>query len=101
MLSFCRNREVKALLALVQFEMKMFKYFPKRGLRSSCLHTIRKLQKYGHLPGSPILFQSYAGYGQFIDVRCAAVDALVDYTRGCMDFLEFHTYEMVLLSTVM
>lgn len=48
----------------------------------SCLNTIRKLQKYGHLPSNPTLFRSYAAYGQFIDVRCAAIDALVDYTMS-------------------
>ena len=32
----------------------------------ACLKSIRKLQKYGHLPSSASLFKSYAAYGQFI-----------------------------------
>ncbi|XP_074642286.1 transcription initiation factor TFIID subunit 2-like isoform X2 [Tubulanus polymorphus] len=48
----------------------------------SCLQAIRKMQKYGHLPnGDYALFQSYASYGNFLDVRLAALEALVDYTK--------------------
>lgn len=32
----------------------------------ACLHAIRKLQKFGHLPSRPTLFKSYAAYGHFI-----------------------------------
>lgn len=49
---------------------------------SSCLRAIRQLQKNGHIPSDPSLFKSYAQYGHFIDIRVAALDALVDYTRG-------------------
>ncbi|GLH06390.1 Transcription initiation factor TFIID subunit 2 [Gryllus bimaculatus] len=57
----------------------------------SCLKAIRKLQKFGHLPSNPSLFRSYAAYGQFIDVRLAALEALVDFTRvdGRWDDLVF------------
>lgn len=48
----------------------------------SCLRAIRELQKNGHIPSDASLFKSYAEYGHFIDVRIAALDALVDYTRG-------------------
>lgn len=48
----------------------------------SCLRAIRELQKNGHIPSDASLFKSYANYGHFVDVRVAALDALVDYTRG-------------------
>lgn len=51
-------------------------------LVSSCLRAIRQLQKNGHIPSDPSLFKSYAQYGHFVDVRIAALEALVDYTRG-------------------
>lgn len=50
--------------------------------RHSCLRAIRQLQKNGHIPSDASLFKSYAKYGHFVDVRVAALDALVDYTRG-------------------
>ncbi|KAJ4440026.1 Transcription initiation factor TFIID subunit 2, partial [Periplaneta americana] len=57
----------------------------------ACLKAIRKLQKFGHLPSNPSLFRSYAAYGQFIDVRLAALEALVDFTKvdGRWQDLEF------------
>lgn len=57
----------------------------------TCLKAIRKLQKFGHLPSNPSLFRSYASYGQFIDVRLAALEALVDFTKvdGRWPDLEF------------
>lgn len=48
----------------------------------SCLKAIRKLQKMGHLPNYPSLFQEYAAYGMYIDVRLAALEALVDFTSA-------------------
>eukprot|EP00063_Salmo_salar_P066273 XP_014041108.1 PREDICTED: transcription initiation factor TFIID subunit 2-like [Salmo salar] len=39
------------------------------------------LQKNGHIPSDPSLFKSYAEYGHFVDVRVAALEAVVDYTR--------------------
>lgn len=49
---------------------------------SSCLKAIRVLQKNGHVPSDPALFKSYAEYGHFVDVRIAALEAVVDYTKG-------------------
>lgn len=49
---------------------------------SSCLKAIRQLQRNGHIPSDASLFKSYAEYGHFVDVRVAALEALVDYTRG-------------------
>ena len=48
----------------------------------SCLKAIRRLQKNGHLPSDPTLFQTYAQYGHFMEIRLAALEALVDYVKG-------------------
>jgi len=83
----------------------------------ACLKVIRILQKFGHLPSNPHIFRTYAAYGQFIgnilyfyyintnifrfsfektqlyflDIRLAALEALVDFTRvdGKWEDLEF------------
>lgn len=47
----------------------------------SCLKVIRKLQKFGHLPSSSKIYRSYAAYGQYIDVRIAAMECLVDFVK--------------------
>ncbi|XP_077291969.1 TATA-box binding protein associated factor 2 isoform X2 [Arctopsyche grandis] len=47
----------------------------------SCLSAIRRLQQCGHLPSTPTLFRSYSEYGQYVDVRMAAFECLVDYVR--------------------
>ncbi|KAI5692503.1 hypothetical protein M8J75_006977, partial [Diaphorina citri] len=49
----------------------------------ACLKVLRILQKFGHIPNNPALFKSYAVPGNFIDVRLAALEALVDFT--CLD----------------
>lgn len=48
----------------------------------SCLQAIRILQKNGHLPSDPQIFESYAQYGIYRDVRLAALEALVDYIKA-------------------
>lgn len=40
------------------------------------------LQKNGHVPSDASLFKSYAEYGHFVDIRIAALEAVVDYTKG-------------------
>lgn len=42
------------------------------------------LQKNGHVPSDPSLFKAYAEYGHFVDVRVAALEAVVDYTKGLL-----------------
>lgn len=61
----------------------MEKHLPsyKYSVTVSCLKVIRKLQKCGHLPSSPKLYRSYAVYGQYIDVRVAAMECLVDFVK--------------------
>ena len=48
------------------------------------------LQKNGHVPSDPSLFKSYAEYGHFVDIRIAALEAVVDYTKG--NALEIYAY---------
>ncbi|XP_062509199.1 transcription initiation factor TFIID subunit 2-like isoform X2 [Corticium candelabrum] len=47
----------------------------------SCLKAIRKLQKNGHLPAKSQVFHLHAQVGLFEDVRCAALECLVDFVR--------------------
>ncbi|XP_072045257.1 LOW QUALITY PROTEIN: transcription initiation factor TFIID subunit 2-like [Amphiura filiformis] len=47
----------------------------------ACLKAILTLQKNGHLPSDPTLFQTYAQYGHFMEIRLAALEALVDYVK--------------------
>lgn len=68
--------EVTRLLNLEK-QLPSYKYT----VTVSCLKVIRKLQKCGHLPSSPLLYRSYAAYGQYIDVRLAAMDCLVDFVK--------------------
>lgn len=47
----------------------------------SCLKAFRHLQKMGHLPNNPKLFQNYTQYGLYKTVRVTAVEALVDIIK--------------------
>jgi len=47
----------------------------------SCLKAFRHLQKMGHLPNNPKLFQSYTQYGLYKTIRVTAVEALVDIIK--------------------
>ncbi|KAH9636821.1 hypothetical protein HF086_017024 [Spodoptera exigua] len=53
----------------------------KNTVTVSCLRAIRRLQQCGHLPSIPTVFRAYAQYGQYIDVRLAAFECLVDFVR--------------------
>lgn len=53
----------------------------KYSVTVSCLKVLRKLQKCGHLPSSSKIYRSYAAYGQYIDVRVAAMECLVDFVK--------------------
>ncbi|XP_063225105.1 transcription initiation factor TFIID subunit 2 [Bacillus rossius redtenbacheri] len=77
------SADTKCVLEEVTRCLNLEKLLPcyKYTVTVACLKAIRKLQKFGHLPSNPSLFKSYAAYGQFIDVRLAALEALVDFTR--------------------
>lgn len=68
--------EVTRLLNLEK-QIPSYKY----SITVSCLKVIRKLQKCGHLPPSSKIYRSYAAYGQYIDVRIAALECLVDFVK--------------------
>ncbi|KAK6625989.1 Transcription initiation factor TFIID subunit 2 [Polyplax serrata] len=87
------SSDAKLILEEITRCLNLEKLLPcyKYTVTVACLKAIRKLQKFGHLPNHPALFRSYAAYGQFIDVRLAALEALVDYTKvdGKWSDLEF------------
>uniref|UniRef100_A0A8K9WW65 Transcription initiation factor TFIID subunit 2 n=1 Tax=Oncorhynchus mykiss TaxID=8022 RepID=A0A8K9WW65_ONCMY len=78
------NGDVRLILEEITRSLNMEKLLPsyRNTITVSCLRAIRMLQKNGHIPSDPSLFKSYAEYGHFVDVRVAALEAVVDYTRG-------------------
>ncbi|XP_035219613.1 transcription initiation factor TFIID subunit 2-like [Stegodyphus dumicola] len=76
------SSETKSILEEITRCLNMEKLLScyKYTVTVSCLKAIRTLQKMGHLPNYPSLFREYAAYGMFIDVRLAALEALVDFT---------------------
>lgn len=85
--------DTKAILEEVTRHLNLEKLLPcyKYTVSVACLKVIRILQKYGHLPSNPHIFRAYANYGQFIDIRIAALEALVDFTKvdGKWEDLQF------------
>uniref|UniRef100_A0A8B9HQ24 Transcription initiation factor TFIID 150 kDa subunit n=1 Tax=Astyanax mexicanus TaxID=7994 RepID=A0A8B9HQ24_ASTMX len=77
------NPDVRLILEEITRFLNMEKLLPsyRNTITVSCLRAIRMLQRNGHIPSDPSLFKSYAEYGHFVDVRVAALDAVVDYTR--------------------
>lgn len=63
--------------------LNLEKHLPsyKYSVTVACLKVIRILQKCGHLPSQPKIYRSYAAYGQYIDVRIAALECLVDFVK--------------------
>ncbi|XP_046383438.1 transcription initiation factor TFIID subunit 2 [Ischnura elegans] len=57
----------------------------------ACIQALRQMQKFGLLPSNPSLLRSYAAFGQYIDVRMAALEALADFTKveGTQEDFEF------------
>ncbi|KAL1132516.1 hypothetical protein AAG570_010471, partial [Ranatra chinensis] len=76
------SSDTKLVLEKVTRNLNLEKLLPcyKLTVTCACLRAIRKLQKFGHLPSMPNLFRTYAAYGQFVEVRLCALEALVDYT---------------------
>lgn len=77
------SNDSKYILEEVTRILNLEKHLPsyKFMVSVSCLKVIRKLQKCGHLPPSSKIYRSYAEYGQYIDVRLAAMECLVDYLK--------------------
>lgn len=79
---------IEEITRLLNLEKQLPSY--KYSVTVSCLKVIRKLQKCGHIPPSSKIYRSYAAYGQYIDVRVAALECLVDFVKndGRWDDLE-------------
>lgn len=77
------NPDVRLILEEITRFLNMEKLLPsyRHTITVSCLRAIRVLQKNGHVPSDPSLFKSYAEYGHFVDIRIAALEAVVDYTK--------------------
>uniref|UniRef100_A0A182VCN1 Transcription initiation factor TFIID subunit 2 n=1 Tax=Anopheles merus TaxID=30066 RepID=A0A182VCN1_ANOME len=77
------SQDAKLVLEEVTRILNLEKHLPsyKYTVSIACLKVIRKLQKCGHLPTNPKIYRSYAAYGQYIDVRLAAMECLVDYVK--------------------
>ncbi|XP_049545880.1 transcription initiation factor TFIID subunit 2 isoform X1 [Anopheles darlingi] len=77
------SADAKLVLEEVTRILNLEKHLPsyKYTVSIACLKVIRKLQKCGHLPTNPKIYRSYAAYGQYIDVRLAAMECLVDYVK--------------------
>lgn len=99
-MSFCRNQNFVALSVFQFYMLSIFsshrlildevtrilnleKYLPsyKYTVSVACLKVIRTLQKCGHLPSIPKIYRTYAEYGNYIDVRIAAMECLVDFVK--------------------
>ncbi|XP_004530837.1 transcription initiation factor TFIID subunit 2 isoform X1 [Ceratitis capitata] len=77
------SADAKLVLEEVTRLLNMEKNLPsyKYMVSVSCLKVIRKLQKCGHLPSLPKIYRCYAAYGQYIDLRIAAMECLVDFVK--------------------
>ncbi|XP_058065181.1 transcription initiation factor TFIID subunit 2 [Anopheles bellator] len=77
------SADAKLVLEEVTRILNLEKHLPsyKYTVSIACIKVIRKLQKCGHLPTNPKIYRSYAAYGQYIDVRLAAMECLVDYVK--------------------
>lgn len=75
--------ETRSILDEISCSLNMEKLLPtyRLSVTVSCLKAIRRLQKCGHLPTDASIFKSYALPGNFVDVRLAALESLVDYTK--------------------
>nr|XP_032810604.1 transcription initiation factor TFIID subunit 2 [Petromyzon marinus] len=77
------NADVRLVLEEITRFLNMEKLLPcyRHTVTISCLKAIRVLQKNGHIPSDPAIFKAYAQAGHFVDIRLAALEALVDFTR--------------------
>ena len=77
------TEDTRRVLEEVTRYLNLEKLLPcyRNTVTTACLHAIRKLQKTSHLPPNPGIFRDYAKYGQFQDIRLAAIECLVDYVK--------------------
>ncbi|KAF7246909.1 Transcription initiation factor TFIID subunit 2 [Varanus komodoensis] len=75
------NPDVRLILEEITRFLNMEKLLPsyRHTITVSCLNAIRVLQKNGHVPSDPAVFKSYAEYGHFVDIRIAALEAVIHF----------------------
>ena len=78
------SSDTKCILEEITRYLNLDKLLPcyRYTVTVSCLQAIRHLQKMGHLPSNPMFFREYALNGVFVDVRKAALKALIDITKS-------------------
>lgn len=78
------SQETKLILEEITRYLNLDKLLPCYGytVTISCLKAIRHLQKMGHLPSNSAFFREYAQYGNFFNVRVAALECLIDITKA-------------------
>ncbi|CAG9763929.1 unnamed protein product [Ceutorhynchus assimilis] len=78
------SADTKLILEEITRLLNLDKVLPcyKYTVTIECLKAIRKLQRFGHLPSRSTLFKFYAQYGQYIDVRLAALECLVEFIKA-------------------
>ncbi|CAD7003650.1 unnamed protein product [Ceratitis capitata] len=93
------SADAKLVLEEVTRLLNMEKNLPsyKYMVSVSCLKVIRKLQKCGHLPSLPKIYRCYAAYGQYIDLRIAAMECLVDFVKTDPDPAARHALAQLLI----
>lgn len=78
------STDAKLVLDEITRILNLEKHLPSYKYMASvaCLKVLRKLQKCGHLPPNSKIYRSYVQYGQYLDVRLAAMECLVDYLKA-------------------
>ncbi len=82
-LAGCFVVDTKSIVEQMVKSLNLDKLVPsyKYCVTVSCLRGLRNLQRNGHIPNDATLFKSYCSDNQFVDVRLAAIEALIDFTR--------------------
>ncbi|PAA74224.1 hypothetical protein BOX15_Mlig007954g1, partial [Macrostomum lignano] len=80
-------KPIAALLEEVTRHMNLEKLMPsyRMVVTVKCLRVFRKLQRTGYIPADIGIFKSYAAPGNYIDVRLAAMEAVVNHIKCAKD----------------
>jgi transcription initiation factor TFIID subunit 2 len=84
------SEDLQLLLKEVIQRLNLEKVLPSHqfAVTISCISVLRTLQKNGHLPNNAALFRDYAVLGHYVNVRLAAIKALVDLLQETQSELE-------------
>nr|CAG4643703.1 EOG090X00M6 [Lepidurus arcticus] len=74
------SADTRSILEEISRALNLEKLLPcyKFAVTIACLHTIRKLQQFGHLPSKADLFKGYAEVGQFIGIKQQPIEEPVE-----------------------